>query len=139
MVREFEAAAFALEDNAISAVVESPYGFHVIEREPLVERHLAHVVVQWAGTPGATTTRTKEAARARIEEAQGKLAAGEAFGDVARSYSDGQNAVRGGDLGVLQKGQMAPQFDDVGFALQVGQISEIVESPFGFHILTRLP
>jgi peptidyl-prolyl cis-trans isomerase NIMA-interacting 1 len=139
MVKEFEAAAFALEDNALSAVVESPYGFHVIRREPLIERHLAHVVVQWTGTPGATATRTKEEARVRIEEAKARLAAGEPFAEVARAYSDGPNAIRGGDLGVIQKGQMAPQFDDVGFALQVGQISDVVESPFGFHILTRLP
>jgi len=139
MVPEFEAAAFALPENTISAVVESPYGFHVIRREPLIERHLAHIVVQWAGTPGAATTRTKDEARARVEEAKAKLAAGEAFADVAKTYSDGQNAIRGGDLGVLQKGQMAPQFDDVGFALQVGQISDVVETPFGFHILTRLP
>ena len=139
MVAEFEAAAFALQDNAMSAVVESPYGFHVIRREPLIERHLAHVVVQWAGVPGATTTRSKEEARARIDEAKARLAAGEAFADVARTYSDGPNAIRGGDLGVLQKGQMTPQFDDVGFSLQVGQVSDVVESPFGFHILTRMP
>jgi parvulin-like peptidyl-prolyl isomerase len=47
--------------------------------------------------------------------------------------------VRGGDLGVIQKGQMSATFDETGFALQVGQISDVVESPFGFHLLTRLP
>ncbi len=139
MVAEFEAAAFALGDGAVSEVVETQYGFHVIRREPLIERHLAHLVVQWTGAPGATTDRTKEAARLRVEEAKAHLAAGEPFAEVAKSYSDGANGLRGGDLGVIQKGQMSPQFDDVGFSLQVGQISDVVESPFGFHILTRLP
>jgi hypothetical protein len=139
MVPEFEAAAFALQENAVSEVVETQYGFHVIRREPLIERHLAHILVQWEGAPGGTTTRTKEEARARVEEAKAHLAQGEPFADVAKTYSDGANGIRGGDLGVIQKGQMSPQFDGVGFALQVGQISDVVESPFGFHVLTRLP
>lgn len=138
MAEAFEEAAFALEDNEISEVVETPFGFHIIKREPLIERRIAHLMVQWEGATGADVTRSKQEAEQRIHQAKAELEAGTPFDEVARTYSDGPTARLGGQLGIIQKGQMAPQFDEAAFALDIGEVSDIVESPFGYHILRRL-
>lgn len=138
MVPAFEKAAFALKVGEVSDVVETPFGYHIIKREPLVEVHIAHIVVQWEGLRYARPGTTKEEALARAEEALAKLKAGEAVDEVAKRYSDGPAAVRGGDLGWFQKGQMSPDFDKMAFALKPGEVSDLIESSNGYHILVRL-
>jgi parvulin-like peptidyl-prolyl isomerase len=134
----FSAAAFALSVNEISGIVETPFGFHIIQRVPLEEVHVAHVLVQWSGVPRSEVQRTQEEARARAEEARARLVAGEPIEAVAASLSDGPTGVRGGDLGWFQRGQMVPAFDEAAFSLSPGDISEIVESPLGYHVIVRL-
>ena len=138
MQADFERVAFALAENQLSGVVETPFGYHIIQRLPLSEIHVAHVLVQWAGLPQSRAARSKDEARARAEEALAKLQGGTGIDDVAREFSDGPMAERGGDLGWFQRGQMVPAFDDAAFALAPGQTSGIVESPLGFHIIQRL-
>jgi peptidyl-prolyl cis-trans isomerase C len=85
--------------------------------------------------PGADAN-TKAAAKARAEEALKAVRAGKDFAAVARAYSqDGGSAQRGGDLGFVPRGQTAPAFENAAFSLKVGQISDVVESPFGFHVI----
>jgi len=79
-------------------------------------------------------------ARAAIEKAQGELANGRPFAEVADEMSDCPG--QGGDLGYFARGQMVPAFDDVVFALAPGQVSGIFRTEFGFHIakvLARKP
>lgn len=70
------------------------------------------------------------------QEVLARLEAGETFADVAEDLSkDSMTAEKGGDLGVIYPGDMLPAFDDAAFALEVGTISEPVETPFGVHII----
>lgn len=137
MTPAFEAAAFALAEGELSAVVETPFGFHVIRREPLVEVHLSQALVQWAGLPGATATRDKAAARAEAEALRAALLAGQPLAELSRARSDGPNALRGGELGWFQRGQLQPALEQAAFALQPGGVSEVLEGPAGFHVLVR--
>ncbi len=74
--------------------------------------------------------------RARIEEIQALLAAGEDFATVARAHSeDPGSASLGGDLGCFSPGTLVPEFEEAAFALKPGQISEPVLSPYGYHLI----
>lgn len=138
MEAHFESAAFVLAVGSVSAVVESPFGFHIIRREALAEVHLAQILVQWAGLPRSNATRSKEEARARAEEARAALLAGEKVDAVAMRMSEGANGPRGGDLGWFQKGQLLPQVDEAAFQLGVGDTAPVIESAAGFHVIQRL-
>lgn len=67
-------------------------------------------------------------------EARRRIVGGTAFADVAREISLSPDADRGGDLGYFARGQMPPEFDEVVFSLPRGQLSEVVSSPYGFHL-----
>jgi peptidyl-prolyl cis-trans isomerase C len=67
-------------------------------------------------------------------EARRRILGGESFADVARQVSLSPDAERGGDLGLFARGQMPPEFDEAVFALPRGQLSEVVGSPWGFHL-----
>jgi peptidyl-prolyl cis-trans isomerase C len=67
-------------------------------------------------------------------EARRRILGGMAFAEVAREISLSPDADRGGDLGFFARGQMPPEFDEVVFPLPRGQLSEVVASPYGFHL-----
>ena len=138
MNKAFEEATLALNVGEQSAVVETPFGFHIIERLEVVEVHVSHILVQWKGLKRTTSERSKVEADERALLALTELNDGVPFADVAKKYSDGPAGSRGGDLGWFQQGQMVPQFDEAAFALQAGQTSGIVESPYGYHIIRRV-
>lgn len=93
--------------------------------------HARHILVK----PGSGDDAAKQAAREKIAEVQKKLQDGADFAALATEYSDGPSAPRGGDLGFFGHGQMVSAFEEVAFALQPGEISEVVETQFGFHII----
>jgi hypothetical protein len=92
-----------------------------------------------ASTPGSGVPQSETASmRARVLAVDLALRAqsGEDFAALAREYSqDSGSAQRGGDLGYFRRGVMVPSFEEAAFHLQPGQISAIVESPFGYHII----
>ena len=95
--------------------------------------HASHILIRADEKADAAT---KAKAKAQADDILKQLKKGAAFADLAKKFSqDPGSAPNGGDLGFFSKGQMVPQFENAAFALQVGQTSAVVESPFGFHII----
>ncbi len=99
---------------------------------PRVEEsvNLSHILVSVSAGGDA-----REKALAKIKEVQQKLEAGESFEKLAQEYSDDPSGSRGGDLGFIQRGDLVVPYEEAAFALEIGQISDIVETEFGFHII----
>ena len=91
-----------------------------------------HILIK---TEDSATEAQKAEARQKIEDVRKKAVEGEDFGALAQEYSEGPSNVRGGDLGYFSRGQMVKPFEDVAFALKEGEISEVVETQFGYHII----
>ncbi len=82
------------------------------------------------------TPAQKAAAKAKAEDLLKQIKGGADFATVAKANSqDPGSAKNGGDLGFFEKGEMVPAFEQAAFALKVGEVSGVVESPFGFHII----
>jgi parvulin-like peptidyl-prolyl isomerase len=99
-----------------------------------------HILIAWKGSARAAPTivRSKSEALERAKQVEAKLRAGEDFATVAAEYTDEPaGAERGGDLGRFTRDKMTKRFADAAFGLQPGQISEPVETQFGFHIIQR--
>ncbi len=77
----------------------------------------------------------KRAAYDQLDAARAALDAGSSFEEVAAQYSDDASATRGGDLGWIGRGMMVPEFEEAVFALDVDEITGVVPSRFGFHII----
>ncbi len=100
-----------------------------------------HVLVKYDGAKGApaTVTRTREQACLRAEEALAKLKEGTSFADVVAQYSDESGAAtREGSIGTIERADVAPAFADAAFELHMREVSAVVETPFGFHLILRV-
>jgi peptidyl-prolyl cis-trans isomerase C len=84
--------------------------------------------------PGAAED-VKQAARTRAQELLTQVKAGGDFAALAQQHSQDGSAAGGGDLGFFPRGQMVKAFEDVAFGMKPGQVSDIVESEFGYHII----
>lgn len=97
------------------------------------QRRVRHILVQ---LPEDADEAEVGAARARLDGARERIAAGEDFAVLARELSDDPgSAAEGGDLGSFARGAMDPAFEDAAFALPVGELSDIVRTPFGLHLI----
>jgi peptidyl-prolyl cis-trans isomerase SurA len=80
-----------------------------------------------------------EEARKKLESIKARIQAGDDFGDLARGNSDDKgSAVKGGDLGFVSPGALVPEFESAMNSLQVNQLSEPVQSQFGWHLIQVL-
>ena len=114
--------------------VQKFYDENVQDRFTAVEEVRArHILVRVE--PGADDA-AKQKARTEAEGLLKQVRAGGDFEALAKKHSkDPGSAVKGGDLGFFPRGRMVPAFDAAVFALKPGEVSELVETPFGFHII----
>jgi hypothetical protein len=99
-----------------------------------------HVLVKWSGSKNADPkiTRSREEACLRAIEARDKVRGGADFGDVVKEYSDEPGAAtREGSIGGVERKDLAKPFADAAFELGVNQLSDVVESESGFHVILR--
>ncbi len=112
------------------------YKDHLAEFGTEEMRHARHILV---AVPQGADEKAVAAARAKAEDILKKVKAGQDFAALARKYSDDPgSAKQGGDLGFFTKGDMAPAFAKAVFSLKPGQVSGIVRTSFGFHIIKLL-
>jgi peptidyl-prolyl cis-trans isomerase D len=96
------------------------------------ERKASHILLQ----TGTSEENSAEKVMVRIRELQQKLDEGAAFEELAREYSeDPGSAEQGGDLGWVATGEMVKPFEDVLFSLDKGEVSDVVETQFGLHLI----
>lgn len=136
MVPEFEEVAFALEPGEVSQVFETPYGFHIVLRQETVQ--VSHILIAYEGASRSSATRTQEEALELIESIKDDLSTNElSFEEAAGEYSDCPSSQVGGDLGPFSRNVMDPAFEEAAFSIEPGEMSETVETPFGYHLILR--
>ncbi len=136
----FEEAAYATPEGVVSEVVESPMGYHLIKtgkRRPSKGKvHVSHIMkmAQRNATP-----ESKARAKASIDSIYAIVKADPAhFADIAKSESDDRgSAMKGGELPWFGPGEMVPEFETMAFSLADGEISQPIESQYGWHIIMR--
>ena len=77
----------------------------------------------------------KKEAKKKAEEALKKVKSGEDFAQVAKEYSEDSTASNGGELGTFGKGQMVSEFENAAFSMKPGEISDIIKTQYGYHII----
>ena len=92
----------------------------------------SHILIQVS--PSATTEE-KAAAKAKAEKLLKQVKDGGDFAETAKENSDCPSKAKGGDLGFFGKGQMVKEFEEAAFGMKVGQMSDVVETQFGYHII----
>jgi len=117
-VTDEEIAAFYAENTKMFTTPEQVHARHII----------------FAAGEGADAD-TIINARTKADEARQRALAGEDFAELARELSEGPSASKGGDLGFFTYQQMVPPFAEAAFALGIGEISDVVRSNFGFHVI----
>jgi parvulin-like peptidyl-prolyl isomerase len=125
--------AIKVDDDAVARF----YDAHKNEYESIKAKHIL-IRVKGAPMPGAEgkPELTDEQALAKAQEIRKKLVAGGDFAAIAKADSDDTgSAQQGGDLGEFRRGMMVPPFETAAFALKIGEISEPVKTPFGYHII----
>ncbi len=117
-----------LSDKDIKTYYDGNPGFF----EQPEQVRASHILVKV--DPKAESSRKAEA-RKKIEDIQQKLKKGEDFAVLAKKSSECPSSAKGGDLGHFGRGQMVKAFEDVAFALELGKVSDIVETKFGYHLI----
>lgn len=139
-------AAVAMQPGQVSDPVEGAEGYFVIERRtdpPAGPARIGakHILISFKGADHALpgVTRSEAEARSLAEQVAREVREPDAdWNAIAAKYTDEPGSKEtGGDLGKFGRGRMVKSFELAAFALPVGQISEVVQSPFGFHIIQR--
>ncbi len=97
----------------------------------------SHILIMHADAGSGSSERSRPDALKEINDVKRRLAAGEDFADLAAETSDCPSGQDGGDLGSFRKGAMVPTFEQAAFALDVNEVSDVVETEFGYHLIVR--
>jgi peptidyl-prolyl cis-trans isomerase SurA len=130
-----------MREGDISEIIRSPSGFHIVklegrrggEQARITQTHARHILIS------PTAVLSDERARERLDSLRHRIRMGDDFADLARAHSDDRgSAMRGGDLGWTDPGDLVPEFEEVMNRLPPGQVSEPFRTPFGWHIVEVL-
>jgi peptidyl-prolyl cis-trans isomerase SurA len=130
-----------LQPGELSGILRSPNGFHIlklIERRSkdapvlITQTHARHILIKTSELVPETE------AKSRLSEVKQRIDKGADFAEQAKLYSEDGSAVQGGDLGWLSPGETVPEFEGPMDTLKVGQVSGLVQSGFGWHLIQVL-
>lgn len=130
-----------LQPGELSPVLRSPNGFHIVKLQEkrggggpvmIQQSHVRHILVK------TNELVSQREARDRLVKLRERIQFGADFGEMARLQSEDGSAPRGGDLGWLSPGDTVPEFERAMDALKIGDISEPVPTPFGWHLIQVL-
>ena len=138
----FAATLAAMKPGDVSDILRSPAGFHIlklIERRgagaaaPVRQTHVRHILVR-------TNEMVSESdARRKLQDLRERIVSGGAdFAELARTNSDDGTAARGGDLEWVYPGDTVPEFERAYEDLNIGEVSQPVRTPFGYHLIQVL-
>lgn len=108
--------------------------YNAHKQDYFVQKHLK---VEYYYLPIIPSKEDEKEIRQRMEDILKRAKEGEDFAELARANSEGPSAENGGDLGYIRKGQTVKAFEDAAFSLKNGEISGIVKTRFGFHIIKK--
>ncbi|MBD3370820.1 peptidylprolyl isomerase [Candidatus Fermentibacteria bacterium] len=98
----------------------------------------SHILVAYDGAERSTATRSRSEASELLQRIEASIRNDSlTFEEAAIQYSDCPSGASGGNLGSFGRGAMVPEFEDAAFALEPGDMSSIIETPFGFHLIKR--
>ena len=130
-----------LQKGQLTPILRSPNGFHILKltdrrggSSPLVveQTHVRHILIK------LNEVVSESEGKSRMDSLHERLVNGGDFAELARQYSEDGSAANGGDLGWVNPGDTVPQFEKAMNALQPGEISQPIRSPFGWHIIQVL-
>ena len=135
---EFEDAAYkTAKDSVYPMVVQTKFGFHIIKvtdkktRVPKIRA--SHILISYMNPAGVVDS---AGAKLTMDSVLTALKSGEDFGAVAKRFSDDTGTKEnGGDLGLFERRMMVQEFDEAAFNLEVGQVSDVVKTNFGLHVI----
>ncbi|HEX9251847.1 MAG TPA: peptidylprolyl isomerase, partial [Ignavibacteriaceae bacterium] len=135
---EFEDACYKTEKGTVyPEVVKTRFGYHIIkvtDKKPRVPKiRASHILISYMNGAGVVDT---AAAELTMDSVLTELKAGKDFGEVAKRYSDDTGTKdKGGDLGFFERRMMVQEFDEAAFNLEVGEVSDVVKTNFGLHVI----
>ncbi|NLX17882.1 MAG: hypothetical protein GXY53_01170 [Desulfobulbus sp.] len=112
--------------------VNAYYTEHIDQYNVPEKRRARHILLKVSPEDSAEVKQVK---REKISSLLGQLRNGADFSQLAEQFSEDSSNTRGGDLGFFSRGQMVQPFEDAVFSLQKGELSGVVETPFGFHLI----
>lgn len=132
LISRFVETAFVSKSAVSDAEIRSFYDKNPDKFKTAEAVKASHILI---GTDSNTSADDKKAAREKAGKLRKELAGGADFAALAKGNSTCPSSRQGGDLGFFGKGQMVPQFEKAAFALKPGEISDVVETQFGYHII----
>ncbi len=138
IIPEFESAAYNTPVGTVyPEPVQTKYGYHIVK---VLEKHerryqlrARHILIDFKNEKDEIDSIN---ARSSIEDIRNQILNGEDFGDMAKIYSEDKfSGAKGGDLGFFERRRMVQPFDEAVFNLKVGEISDIVKTQYGYHII----
>jgi peptidyl-prolyl cis-trans isomerase SurA len=130
-----------MQPNDVSDILRSPNGFHIVKllekrgkaaATGVQQTHVRHILLR------AREGLSESEARERLRRLRERIVAGEDFGEIAKTQSEDASAAKGGDLGWVAAGDTVPEFERVMNGLKDKEVSQPIQTPFGWHLVQVL-